>query len=64
MPDNLLDNALLFQFRKRLSGQRPIYLQAINENRDGDQTVCLDILVESVLDGLIGDNGVLSLVLD
>lgn len=62
--DNLLDDALLLQVRQTPAGNGSIDLHSVDENRDGDQAVGLDILVESVGNGLVEDDGVLGLVLD
>lgn len=64
MADNLLDNALFLQIRQRLPRQRTVNLQTIDEDSNGDETVSLNVLVESVLNGLVGDDGVLGLILD
>jgi len=62
--DNLLDDALLLQVRQTPAGNRSIDLHSVDENRDGDQAVGLDILVEPVGSGLVEENGVLGLVLN
>ena len=62
--DNLLDGALGFEVVQGLARERAVDLQAVDEDSDGDQTVGLDILVETLLEGLVEDNGVDGLVLD
>lgn len=64
MADNLLDNTLFLQIRQRLPRQRTVNLQTVDEDSDGDETISLNVLVESVLNGLVGDDGVLGLILD
>lgn len=62
--DNLLDGALGFEIVQGLAGEGAVDLQAIDEDGNGDQTVGLDILVETLLEGLVEDDGVDGLVLD
>lgn len=62
--DNLLDGALGFEIVQGLAGERAVDLQAVDEDGDGDQAVGLDILVETLLEGLVEDDGVDGLVLD
>lgn len=64
MTDNLLDGALGFEIVQGLAGERAVDLQAVDEDGDGDQAVGLDILVETLLEGLVEDDGVDGLVLD
>lgn len=64
MADNLFDNALFLQIRQRLPRQRTVNLQTVDKDSDGDETISLNVLVESVLNGLVGDDGVLGLILD
>lgn len=64
VPDNLLDNSLLLQVGQTPAGNGSVDLHSVDENSDGDQTVCLDILIELVGSGLVEDDGVLGLVLD
>lgn len=59
-----LDDALLLEVGKALSGQRTVDLHSVDEGGDGDQTVRLNILVELLRGGLVEDDGVLGLVLD
>ena len=62
--DHLLDLSLLLQVGERFSGEGTVDLQTIDEDCDGNETVGLDILLESVGSGLVKDDGVLCLVLD
>lgn len=64
MADNLLDLTLLLEILKGLAGKAAVDLQTVDKGGDGDQTVGLDILVETVGGGLLEDDGVLGLVLD
>lgn len=64
MADNLLDGALGFEIVQGLARERAVDLQAVDEDGDGDQTVGLDVLVETLREGLVEDNGVDGLVLD
>jgi hypothetical protein len=59
-----LDDALLLEVGKALSGQRTVDLHSVDEGGDSDQTVRLNILVELLGGGLVEDDGVLGLVLD
>ena len=61
--DNLLDGTLGLEVVQGLACERAVDLQAIDEDGDGDQTVGLDILVETLLEGLVEDDGVDGLVL-
>ena len=64
MADNLLDLALLLKVLKSLTGEGAVDLKTIDKGGDGDETVGLDVLVETLSDLLLEDNGVLGLVLD
>lgn len=64
MSHNLLDLALLLEIVQRLPCQAAVDLQSIDEGRDGDETVGLDIFVEFVGCGLVEDDGVVGLILD
>lgn len=64
MPNNQLDQPLLLQVLQALPGERAVDLEPVDEGRDGDEAVGLDILVELVGSGLVKDDGVLGLVLD
>ena len=61
--DNLLDGTLGLEVVQGLACERAVDLQAIDEDGDGDETVGLDILVETLLEGLVEDDGVDGLVL-
>jgi hypothetical protein len=58
-----LDDALLLEVGKALSGQRTVDLHSVDEGGDSDQTVRLNILVELLGGGLVEDDVVLVLVL-
>jgi hypothetical protein len=62
--DNLLDLSLLLEISEGLAGQAAVDLETVNESGDGDETVGLDVFVESLSGGLLEDDGVLGLVLD
>lgn len=62
--DNLLDLALLLEVLKGLTGEGAVDLKTVDKGGDGNETVGLDVLVETLSDGLLEDNGVLGLVLD
>jgi hypothetical protein len=62
--DNLLDLTVGLEVVERLPGERSVDLQAIDEGGNGDEAVRLDILLELVVDRLVENDGVLSLVLD
>lgn len=64
MSDNLLDLSPLLKVGEGLAGKRAVDLQTVDENGDGHKTVRLDILLETVVGGLIENDGVLGLVLD
>jgi hypothetical protein len=64
VPNNQLDQPLLLQVLQALPGERAVDLEPVDEGRDGDEAVGLDILVELVGSGLVKDDGVLGLVLD
>lgn len=64
MRDNLLDDALLLQVGQTSAGNGTVDLHSVDQDRDGDQAVGLDIFVKLVRDGLVEDDGVLGLVLD
>jgi hypothetical protein len=62
--NNLLDLSLLLEISEGLAGQAAVDLETVDEGGDGDETVGLDILVESLSGLLLEDDGVLGLVLD
>lgn len=64
MTDNLLDLSLLLEISKGLAGQAAVDLETVDESGDSDETVGLDVLVESLSGLLLEDDGVLGLVLD
>ena len=62
--NNLLDLSLLLKVSKGLAGQAAVDLETVDQSGDSDQTVGLDILVETLSGLLLEDDGVLGLVLD
>jgi hypothetical protein len=62
--DNLLDDALLLQVGQTSAGNGAVDLHSVDQDRDGDQAVGLDIFVKLVRGGLVEEDGVLGLVLD
>ena len=62
--NNLLDDALLLKVGQTSAGNGSVDLHSVDEDRDGDQAVGLDILVKLVGGGLVEEDGVLSLVLN
>jgi hypothetical protein len=62
--DNLLDNALLLQVGQTSASNGTVDLHSVDENRDGDQAVGLDIFVKLVGGGLVEEDSVLGLVLN
>ncbi len=64
MRDNLLDDALLLQVGQASAGNGTVDLHSVDQDRDGDQAVGLDIFVKLVRGGLVEEDGVLGLVLD
>jgi len=61
--NNLLDGTLSLEVVQGAAGERAVDLQAIDEDGDGDEAVRLDVLVETLLEGLVKDDGVDGLVL-
>lgn len=64
MTDNLLDLSLLLEISEGLAGQAAVDLKTVDESGDSDETVGLDVLVQSLSGLLLEDDGVLGLVLD
>ena len=64
MANNLLDHTALLKVVQDSTGKAAVDLVTVDEGRDGDQAVGLDILVELLSSGLLEDDGVLGLVLD
>lgn len=64
MRDNLLDDALLLQVGQTSASNGAVDLHSVDQDRDGDQAVGLDIFVKLVRGGLVEEDGVLGLVLD
>lgn len=64
MTNNLLDLSPLLEISEGAAGQATVDLETVDESSDGDETVGLDVLVESVSGRLLEDDGVLGLVLD
>jgi len=62
--DNLLDLASLLEVGEGLAGERAVDLQSVDKDGDSHETVGLDILLETVVGGLVENDGVLGLVLD
>lgn len=62
--DNLLDDALLLQVGQTSASNGAVDLHSVDQDRDGDQAVGLDIFVKLVRGGLVEEDGVLGLVLD
>jgi hypothetical protein len=62
--NDLLDDTLLLEIREAATGDRAVDLHSVDKDRDGDQAVGLDILVQLVGNGLVKDDSVLGLVLD
>ena len=62
--NNLLDDTSLLKIGQTSAGNRSVDLHSVDENRDGDQAVGLDILVETIGSGLVEEDGVLGLVLN
>lgn len=61
--NNLLDGTLGLEVVQGLACEGAVDLQAIDEDGDGDEAVRLDVLVETLLEGLVEDDGVDGLVL-
>lgn len=64
MTDDLLDLTLLLEVRESLPGQAAVDLETVDQSRNSDETVGLDVLVELLGSGLVQDDGVVGLVLD
>lgn len=64
MSNNLLDLAVRLEISERLSCERAVDLQTIDECGNGNEAVGLDILLELVVGLLVEDHGVVGLVLD
>ena len=64
MSNNLLDRSLLFEICERTTSETAIDLESVDKNRNRDQPVGLDFLLEFIVDGLVEDDCVLGLVLD
>lgn len=64
MPHHLLDLPLLLQVIQCLPCQAAIDLQSVDECRDCDEAVGLDIFVEFIGGRFVEDNGVVCLILD
>lgn len=62
--DNLLDLAVLLQLGESLAGQAAVDLETVDEGGNGDQAEVLDVLLETLRDRLLEDDGVVGLVLD
>ena len=63
MSNKLLDNTTLLEGGQRLAGEGTVDLQSVDEDGGGDELVGQDILVKTLLDGLVHDDGMLRLVL-
>lgn len=63
MANNLLDGTLGLEVGEGAAGEGAVDLQAIDEDGDGDEAVGLDLLVKTLLEGLVEDDGVDGLVL-
>ena len=64
MPNHLLDLALLLQIIQRFPCKAAIDLQSVHERGHCDETVGLDVFVESIRGGFVEDDGVVGLILD
>lgn len=64
MPDDLLDLAFLLQVGERATGQAAVDLEAVDQHRDGDEPVRLNVLVEFVAGGFVKHDGMVGFVLD
>ena len=62
--DDLLDLAVSLKVGESLAGKAAVDLETIDQSGDSDQTVGLNILVETLSGLLLEDDGVLGLVLD
>jgi len=62
--DDLLDLALGLHVLENLASYRAVDLHAVDKCGNGDETVCVDFLVETVGLLLVKSDGVLGLVLD
>lgn len=62
--DNLLDGALSLEILEHLSCNGAVDLHSIDEDGDGDEAVCLHILVKLLIGGFVEDDCVIGLVLD
>jgi len=61
--NNLLDLSSFLQIGQASASKGTVDLQSVDENGDSDEAVGLDILVETVGDGLVKNDSVLGLVL-
>jgi len=61
--NNLLDGTLSLEVGEGAAGEGAVDLQTIDEDGNGDEAVRLDVLVETLLEGLVKDDGVDGLVL-
>ena len=61
--NNLLDGTLSLEVGEGAAGKGAVDLQTIDEDGNGDEAVRLDVLVETLLEGLVKDDGVDGLVL-
>jgi hypothetical protein len=62
--NDLLDLAGLLEIGESTTGERAVDLESVDKGGDGDEAVRLDFLLETVVGGLVEDDGVLGLVLD
>src|SRR4051812_9939077 len=56
--NNLLDGSLSLKVGEGAAGEGAVDLQTIDEDGNGDEAVRLDVLVETLLEGLVKDDGV------
>ncbi len=57
------NQSLRSQFRDGLAGERSVDAQSIDKDRGGDELVCWDFLVQTLLGVLVKDDGVVCLFL-
>ena len=64
MRNNLLNHALLLQILQRLTGERAIDFEPVDEHGDGDEAVGLHVFLQLLGCVLVEDDGVVGFVLD
>lgn len=62
MPHDLLNHPLVLQILQGLSRKTPIDLQSVDKDRNGDESVGLDVFIEFVRCAFVEDDRVVGFV--